>query len=825
MKTVSAAPASTVHPGLPGAAELACAARRVADEIQVLLKRPDGWRLASIQQQLSESLRCPLAAGDFALIVSEVAALAWAETGRGGGGGGAAVRLPDPLRPIEGVLELASNSDLEAALAALRGLAHQIRIGGGLGEGELYEQFLATLDPDARSRHSVYSTPGPLVRMLVRSVEDLLEEELGLDGGLASPEVGLLDPAVGTGAFLLGALGQARLRTGRADRPRAPWLGFEVQPGAYVASSLRLGRYLEGSPTASVAPPVRLTLCDLLAPDSPLAGPSGGKWGTPRPSALVVLGNPPWSGTAASSPWVERLLKTGYERPDGTRDRGYYRLQSLDAGSRNTKWLRSRYVKFLRVAQWSVDQVGRGVVALVLSDGLVENLTMSGVRQSLLESFETIYLLDLGGNARKLEAQATDANLFDVKQGACALILVKGGAGSGVRTFALRGSRADKHAWLETQSVDTVPWGRLEPQPPIFSFRARSSRSGPCSSAHYWTAPSVRDVFAHGSIAVITGRDRLVVGFDERELLGRIGLLRQGRDGSHFGLETSGGFDPEEAIRMLLGDDEWQRRVVPYLLRPGDARVLFAAPYLASRPRRAVMAEIERPGNLALLLPRRRRAFPSAWVTDCAASHRVAAAYEGTYAFPLYVGADRRPNFSHTLLDHLERRYGELPAPEQLFGFLYARLWSRTHHERYVEELRQDWPRVLLPRSFERFSLLAGAGWKLVRIHLGSNPARVTTWLHGELPVRLAPQGKSFEHEPDGRLRLGLEGGYLAPVAEEVMAYRVGGYPLVSGWLRRRSGRELGARDIEELSELVEVIEATCRWQHELASLEDSNGT
>lgn len=69
--------------------------------------------------------------------------------------------------------------------------------------------------------------------------------------------------------------------------------------------------------------------------------------------------------------------------------------------------------------------------------------------------------------------------------------------------------------------------------------------------------------------------------------------------------------------------------------------------------------------------------FPSAWVTDCRASHRVASAYEGSYAFPLYLGAERRPNIASEVLERLALRYGSPPASEEVLGYIYGLLWSR----------------------------------------------------------------------------------------------------------------------------------------------------
>jgi len=796
----------------PGRAErLAGAARKVVEQILGALDGSNRWRLQAIQAQLSDSLGSILPAPTFAAVVAEVAALVWVEQG------GIEASLPEPLQPLQDLLERPGTAGLEAALEGLRTVAARAGAGDEAGE-ELYEDFLAHLDPQTRTRHSVYLTPAPLVRMLVRSVDELLEDQLGHPDGLADPGAALLDPAAGTGAFLLEAL-RTRRRRRSTSEAASLWQGYEVQPGAYVAATIRIGRWLRNPPEPA-APPhrIRLHLRDLLADDSPLATPEAHPWGEPPPSTLVILGNPPWSDTRASAAWVDRLLREGYLRRDGSRDDGYYRCGGQRLPSRNTKWLQSRYVKFLRVAHWCVDRLGRGVVALILSDGVLDNLTMSGLRESLRGSFDAIYLLDLGGSTRKAGRRSPDENVFDILQGACALILVKGGAEPGVRTFELRGRRAQKLSWLDTHTLRSIPWRQIEPQAPTHSFRLRQS---PHPQSDYAAAPSIRDLFEHGSVGVITGRDKLVVGFETSELAGRIGLLRQGRDPRLFSLNRSRIFDPDEAVRALVEDDDWERHLVPYLMRPGDHRVLFAAPYLVARLRSAVMDEIQRPGNVALVLPRRRRVFPSAWVTDCAVSHRVASAYEGSYAFPLYLGAERRPNLAPAVLDELAARYGSSTSPEDVFGFVYAQLWSRAFHERHFDELRQDWPRLLFPDDFERFTAHARLGWQLARIHLGWERAGSRPWLHGELPVRLA-LASPFEHDRMESLYLGLEGGYLAPVAREVMAFEVGGYPVVAGWIRRRSGRRLGGEDIEALCRLIAVLEATRHIQHQLAGLETS---
>jgi len=63
-------------------------------------------------------------------------------------------------------------------------------------------------------------------------------------------------------------------------------------------------------------------------------------------------------------------------------------------------------VKFIRFAQWRIEQTGHGILAFVTNHGYLDNPTFRGMRESLLHSFDTIYLLDLHGNSKKKERHA-----------------------------------------------------------------------------------------------------------------------------------------------------------------------------------------------------------------------------------------------------------------------------------------------------------------------------------------------------------------------------------------------------------------------------------
>lgn len=267
------------------------------------------------------------------------------------------------------------------------------------------------MTPEIRKLYGVYATPRPLVGFMVRSVHLLLQTKLGMLGGLADPEVRLLDPAAGTGNFLRAAgwhaIGHHVSRGGRVreivrDHLLPHFHGFEILPEIHARGLACVHRCLRTLGAGQGIKP-RLAQADALEPPRELI----------EIPFNVILGNPPWRGASSHrGRWISELLRE-YQPP----------------GERNTKWLQDDYVRFLRLAQWRIDQTGEGIVALVMNHNCLDALTFRGLRASLVRTFDEIRVLDLHGNRRRRERApdgAPDENVFSgVSQGAAVLFLIK----------------------------------------------------------------------------------------------------------------------------------------------------------------------------------------------------------------------------------------------------------------------------------------------------------------------------------------------------------------------------------------------------------------
>ncbi|UCE26701.1 MAG: N-6 DNA methylase [Candidatus Coatesbacteria bacterium] len=374
---------------------------------------------------------------------------------------GSLVNDMDMPKRVVGIVE-----DLAALIGAadMGAISEELaRFGAGRRKGEevaehdpviyFYEHFLRVYDPEKAKKRGVYYTPLPVVRYIVRSIDELLKNEFDLADGLADQSVIILDPACGTGTFLYEVVRLIHERLG--PRGAAEWneyvptllerlFGFELLMAPYTIAHLKLAELLRETgyefrrdQRLGIYLTNTLEEAEQHVEQKMLPGIMGAisreKEGADRVKAeapvMVVLGNPPYAGHSANKgPWIDGLLKKGYDLPDDGRRPGYYEVDGEPLRERNPKWLQDDYVKFLRWAQWRIDRTGRGVVGMITNHGYLDNPTFRGMRQNLMGTFDTLYLLDLHGNAKKKETcpdGSKDENVFDIMQGVAIFLGVK----------------------------------------------------------------------------------------------------------------------------------------------------------------------------------------------------------------------------------------------------------------------------------------------------------------------------------------------------------------------------------------------------------------
>jgi Type ISP C-terminal specificity domain len=715
-----------------------------------------------------------------------------------------------------------------------------------------YETFLAFYDPGLRRRRGVYYTPRPLVGYVVRSVHRLLESRLGRRRGLANPTVTLLDPAAGTLTFPVEAIRcaveAAQAEVGEGSVPALvrehllrDFHAFEVMMAPYAVGHLKVGLILQelGHPLGNDER-FKLYLTNALegedlkqssfpwmaslSRESREAGRIKGE----QP-ILVVLGNPPWSGHSANrGKETDRLVREPYTAADGRRDEGYHRVDGRPLGERNPKWLQDDYVKFLRFAQRKIDEGGEGIAALVTNHGWLDNPTFRGMRRSLLETFDEIYLLDLHGAGKKGERGpdgGPDDNVFeDVARGVAVALLVKRpGLAKRVLRADLWGSRGAKLRWLESHDVEITPWREVVPQSPAWLFSPRDARL----EEEYGRGVLLTKIFPEHSAGIVTGRDVFAMDLDLPELRNRIHLLRGTKEDEllqPYGLRDTETWTIREARRRARLDLHWEERFTELLLRPFDRRHVFYADYLIERPRKRLVGHLRGvPGNLGLIVPRQHKEEPGALVTDLIAGHKVVSAYDVNTVFPLWLrgggllgDGDREPNVGPDLLARLTRDYGEEPCAREILCYVYAVLYSEAYRRRYVDFLRCDFPRIPFPRDRGAFLELAALGAILIDLHLlrSDRLDRPAVRFEGKGSGRLG-KGRAARgfHPAERRIAVNEEGQAFTGIAPEVWNYRIGGYQVLDRWLAAREGRVLSLGEIEHFRRMATALWITIEVQ------------
>ena len=297
-----------------------------------------------------------------------------------------------------------------------------------------YEDFLKAYDKDTRKARGVYYTPPPVVHFIIREVNDLLKDTFGIDQGLADHKrVTVLDFATGTGTFLLEVLHRIFETVPEGIRAQVVkehilknLYGFEYLIAPYTVAHLKLSQFLNDKGyVMQRGERLNIYLTNTLEPIQPQANyllpalsreVAAAQQIKDKP-ILVITGNPPYSGHSKNTgAWITALINT-YKTVDGK-----------PLGEKNPKWLQDDYVKFIRFAQWKMEQVEEGIVGIITNHSFLDNPTFRGMRQSLMQTFNRIYVLDLHGNRKKKESTpegGKDENVFDIEQGVAISLLVK----------------------------------------------------------------------------------------------------------------------------------------------------------------------------------------------------------------------------------------------------------------------------------------------------------------------------------------------------------------------------------------------------------------
>ncbi len=767
------------------------------------------------------------------------------------------VSLEEPNKQMSWVIDDIANV---LAVANVKKLLHRYFIEGRGTDPvvHFYETFLAQYNPQEREQRGVYYTPEDVVSYIVRSLNVILKEYFERPDGFASDSVTVLDPAAGTLTFLAEAARTAVNEFsvsygtgGKKDLIKNHILrnfyAFELMMAPYAVGHLKMGFLLEElGYRLEAGDRFNLYLTNTLELEelaqSTLPGMSSlseeshaaGKVKKEQP-ILVILGNPPYSGHSANRSWktengkkvmtfIGRLIK------------GYYQVDGHPLDEKNPKWLQDDYVKFIRFAQWKIDQAGEGILGFITNHSYLDNPTFRGMRQSLMNSFDHIYILDLHGNSKKKEKcpdGSKDENVFDIQQGVAIILAVKKqGLSRKISHSDAWGLREDKYTWLRKNDITTTKWKDLAPKSEFYFFIRRDEKF----LSRYQQYPKVTDVFPVNSVGIVTSRDEFVIDADKSELKNRIRMFRDDDSPDNiikqaFDLKDKPGWKVKDARRKVREQENWEKQILPILYRPFDRQWIFYNDAVIERTRKDVMRHMMRE-NLALIGMRQYAydvpSYNYAFVTDQITESRIFISNKGIASiFPLYLYPDedlynnsntrtyqREANIKPAVFTALKKAYDKKPKPEQILYYIYAVLYSNIYRKKYAEFLKSDFPRVPFCRDYDLFLTVSKLGEQLVDLHL------LKSIELNKPVVKFEGKGDNLVKRVDYDVKKGLvhvnDKQHFGPVGRDIWQYQIGGYQVMAKWLKDRKGHRLSLEDIKHYCRIATAIKQTINFQKKM---------
>ena len=596
-------------------------------------------------------------------------------------------------------------------------------------------------------------TPNEIVRFMVKSADWLCEKHFGKS--LIDSNVEILDPATGTGTFIVELLEHFRGRTAKLKYKYLNELhANEVGILPYYVANLNIEATYAGIAEEYAEFP-NLCFVDTLDNTDALKTHIGQHFGdlvggisTENIQRIkrqndckisVIIGNPPYNANQKNEndnnknreyPEIDRRIKASYTK---------------ESTAQKTK-LYDMYSRFFR---WASDRIEEdGIVAFVTNRGFLDKRNFHGFRKLLVQDFKDIYVVDLGGDVRdNPKLSGTMHNVFGIRIGVAISFLVKRRAGSGTRIHYGRRpeleTREEKlvflhntdlkraapdlihpdanHNWLNLSSTD------FDAYLPLISKNAKTAQGG-----------QERAVFRLFSLGIATNRDEWVYDKNRDRLIEKILFFVDFYETERARWRREG--RPKDVGDWVRRDIKWTSELEALLC--ADKPLRFQEERLRRLSYRPFITEwsyydshiTHRPyqndkiypilgdwANLSLIFtgPSAQKPWMASASSRLADLHYVGGG-AGSVCVSRYRFADgqRLDNITDWALAQFRHHYGDSAAVtrDDIFAYVYAVLHDPVYRETYAVNLTRDFPRIPFYRNFRRWR---DWGQALLDLHIG----------------------------------------------------------------------------------------------------------
>ncbi len=779
-----------------------------------------------------------------------------------------------------------------------------------------YETFLSAYDPKLRESKGVYYTPDSVVKFIINALDSLLKTHfkdapLGLKSALDNENIKLLDFATGTGTFLLEAFRKALEMRKTSDGGTSTkedkyqnllkqFYGFEYLIAPYAIAHLNLSQAFkeEFKKPLKENDALQIILTNTLIQPSEIVAYRGlspifekelsnAQEIKKNENILIITGNPPYSGASSNEGLFEWEVKATYgiepefqtieieknvkltdkiqtlldniqkQKESGSKKalknlkklHSKYKLQK----EKNPKWLLDDYVKFMRFAQNKIESLGHGLFGFISNNAFLDNPTFRGLRRSLLECYDELYILNLHGNARKKEETpqgAKDENVFNIMQGVSINLFVKKvqTTKQKIYYYDVYGQRAEKYAFLAQNDLNSINWLELAPREPFYLLIPQETPL----LEEYEQGFSVQDMFQVGSTGICSQRDHVVFHKDKENLLKLLkdfSTLEPSELRRKYNIKKDGrDWRLEYAIKDVKANaNNLEEYIVSCQYRPFDFYYTYytgKSKSFIAYPRGEVFKHMlplptnpktpnQTRKNIALITSRRfcqsqksGVGFVSNKISDLR-TWTCPGMEGGDYVNPLYHSPNYTENFTPEFRSFIDKHYNHPFEPLEVLGYIYALLYSPHYRKRYEDFLKNDYPKILFTNNKDLFRALSLLGIELIGLHVLNKESLN----HGFEKLKDATIGESCYkevhernpiiskkpsyNEPEQRLYIN-HSAYFRGVSEEIYNYMIGGYGVLDKYLKSHKNEPC---DFDHVSNIIKVIARTIEIQKTLGFL------
>jgi len=614
----------------------------------------------------------------------------------------------------------------------------------------VYQRFFQGFSVKVADTHGIVYTPQPIVDFMVKSVNEILDNEFGKS--LASKRVHILDPFVGTGNFIVRIMREiaAQSRLDLSYKYAHELHCNEVMLLPYYIASMNIEHEFlelmsdyqpyEGICLADTFELAEGKQVDMFAPEN-----------TERVKKqqaadfFVIIGNPPYNAGQLNENDNNKNRK--YKVIDGRVKETY----SNDSNATLRNALADPYVKAIR---WASDRIGdEGIVALVTNNSFLDGIAFDGMRQHLGQDFSKIYVLDLGGNVRKNPGKT--ANVFDIRVGVSINLLVKTPSTKKTIYYAHVGEELNKEQklnYLTEKNLVGINWQVISPNDenvwltdglhsefeeflPLGTKEAKKAKKD-----------AVGVVFKNYGLGVATNRDTWAYHFNQEILAENMERTIEAyneqvnkwvkRDNREALLDDFVRYDNKRIswsstlknhLKSGKAAEFEENDIRRSLYRPFSKCYLYFESIL-----------IDRPGQFPKIFPtpttsNENRVICIAGVGDrkgfgCLISNLIPSrdlAFEKAQCFPLYTykedGTNRTDNITDWTLNHFQQHYQDTSISKwAIFHYVYGLLHHPSYRDKYAANLKRELPRLPKAPDFWAFSK---TGEKLADLHLNYEDA------------------------------------------------------------------------------------------------------